>query len=84
MVDDAINGDMMDNQRTDHIEVHNRINTMTSSVLETICQPPGECDPESDLPCSCPLVWLGWGPMLHIVIEHGWAELRRLLNGGGV
>ena len=50
-VDDAIIKDMMDNQRTDHIEVHNRINTLTSSVLSTSRQPPGECDPESDLPC---------------------------------
>ena len=57
MVDDKINGDMMfrgDDQRTTHTEVHNKINTVTSSVLPTIRQPPGDCDPESYLPCSCP------------------------------
>ena len=53
-VNDEINGNMMDNQRNDQTEVHNKINTVMSSVLPTIRQPPRECDPESDLPCSCP------------------------------
>ena len=41
-------------QEISQTEVHNKIHNLTSSVLPAIRQPPGECDPESDLPCSCP------------------------------
>ena len=43
-----------DIQKSSQTEVHNKINNVTSSVLPAIRQPPGECDPESDQPCSCP------------------------------
>ena len=54
---DKIAGDAVvheDTQRISHTKVNNKINTVTASVLPTIRQPPGKCDPESDLPCSCP------------------------------
>ena len=56
-LDDESNGDMVvreNNQSINHTEVHNNINTVTSSVLPTIRQPTGYCDPESDFPCFCP------------------------------
>ena len=53
-VGDKINGDMVDNQRTDQTEVRTKIDTVMSSVLRVIRQPPGECDLDSDVPCSCP------------------------------
>ena len=55
-VGDEINGDMVDNQRTDQTEVRTKIDTVMSSVLRVIRQPPGECDLDSDVPCSCSCV----------------------------
>ena len=43
-----------DPQRISQTEVDNKINNVSSTVLPAILQPPGERDPESDLPCSCP------------------------------
>jgi hypothetical protein len=33
----------------------NEIHTVTYSTQPAIRQPPGECDPESDLPCAFPM-----------------------------
>ena len=55
--DEVITGDTVvheDTQRISQTEFHNKINNGTSSVLPAIRQPPGECDPESDPPCTCP------------------------------
>ena len=54
---DRITGDALvheDNQRISHTEANNKINTVNASVLPTIHQPPGKCDPVFDLPCLCP------------------------------
>ena len=51
-MNDEIDGDMMDNLRNDQTAVHNKINAVMSSILSTTHQPKGECNPESDLPCS--------------------------------
>ena len=39
-----------DTQRISQTKVHNKVNNVTSSVLQAIRQPPGEYEPESDLP----------------------------------
>ena len=56
-VDEKITWDTVvreDTQRISQNEVNNKINNVTTSVLPAIRQLPGECNPESDLPCSCP------------------------------
>ena len=53
--DEGITGDTAvreDTQRISQNKVNNKINNVTTSVLPAIRQPPGEYNPESDLPCT--------------------------------
>ena len=51
--EEGITGDSVvheDAQEISQAEVPTKIHTVTSSALTAIRQPPGECDPDSDLP----------------------------------